>query len=413
MRTESMRIALHGIRANRLRSGLTILGMAIGVGAVIVLVAVGNGSSKAVQDRISSLGTNTLIVMRQGQFGAGGRGQSGAAASRQTSLTMKDVAALRNRTDAPSVAAVAPVVNVSTTGTVDGSTATPGQFVGTSPEYFSIRGYEVGAGSLFTQQDVDTHRKTVVLGQTTMRNLFGEQAQAADVVGREVRFGPATFDVGGVLAPKGSNGLQDQDDVVIAPITAVQDSLSGASGSLSQIAVQATDRESMDAAQAEITAVLLRTHRLTDATSADFQVLNQGTLLQTSDQTSQVFTVLLGTVAAISLLVGGIGVMNIMLVTVTERTREIGLRKAIGAHRSDILTQFLVEAVLLAGLGGVAGVLVGIAGTSFRIVGITPVVSSTSVVVAFGVAAAIGLFFGIYPANRAAGLTPVEALRHE
>jgi putative ABC transport system permease protein len=247
-----------------------------------------------------------------------------------------------------------------------------------------------------------------VLGQAVVGQLFGSQ----DPVGATVQFNGTNFTVIGVTNKKGTNGAQDQDDVVVAPFTTVQDHLTGV-GNLNQILVQAASRGQTTAAQDEITSILLARHRITDPTQADFSVLNQASLLQTSASTNRVFTVLLGAVAAISLLVGGIGVMNIMLVTVTERTREIGIRKAIGARRRDILGQFLIEAVLLCLLGGVLGVAAGLVGSHFRIVGVRPAVAPYSVGLAFGVAVAVGLFFGIYPANRAASLRPIDALRYE
>jgi putative ABC transport system permease protein len=216
----------------------------------------------------------------------------------------------------------------------------------------------------------------------------------------------------GVLKSKGSNGLQDQDDVVIAPITSVMDNITGDNGDVNQVVAQAASRTQTNAASTEITSILNARHQTASGTAA-FQVLSQDSLLSTSQSTNSVFTVLLGAVAAISLLVGGIGVMNIMLVTVTERTREIGIRKAIGAQRMDILGQFLVEAVLLSVLGGLLGVAVGLIGSRFKIVGVQPVVEAYSVLLAFGVALAVGLFFGIYPANRAASLRPIDALRYE
>ncbi len=416
---ESTRIAIQGLSGNLLRSALTMLGILIGVGSVIVLVAVGNGSSVAVQKQIEGLGTNTLVVFRArggfggggggGGFGGGGRATNGTQSS-VSQLTMKDVTALGDKSQAPDLKAIAPVITQgSVTATYSGATYSPGQFVGTTADYLSVRDYTVAQGSAFTSQDVTDRNRVALLGQTVVTNLFG----SADPVGATVQFNGIDYHVIGVLTPKGSNGAQDQDDVVITPITAVQDTLAGANAALSQITIEAKSRGAMTAAADEVTTVLLGTHHITNPTSADFQVLNQATLLSTASSTNSVFTVLLGIVAGISLLVGGIGVMNIMLVTVTERTREIGIRKAIGARRSDILGQFLVEAILLSLLGGIVGVVLGLGVSKFRIVGVTPVVAWYSVALAFGVAVAVGLFFGLYPANRAASLRPIEALRHE
>jgi putative ABC transport system permease protein len=409
---ESFRIAMQGLSANRLRSALTMLGILIGVGAVIVLVAVGNGSSVAVQKQIEGLGTNTLVVSRvRGGFGFGGGGARATNGTQSTvsQLTAKDVSALSDKSQAPDVKLISPVINETVTATYAGATYAPSQFVGTTADYLSIRNYSVAQGAAFTSDDVTNRNRVALLGQTVVTNLFGSQ----NPVGATVQFNGIDFQITGVLAPKGSNGAQDLDDIVIAPITAVQDTLAGANAPLSNITIEANSRSVMSPAADEVTTVLLGTHHITNPTSADFQVLNQATLLSTAGSTNQVFTVLLGAVAAISLLVGGIGVMNIMLVTVTERTREIGIRKAIGARRSDILSQFLVEAVLLTVLGGIIGVLAGLVVSRVKIVGVTPVVAPYSVALAFSVAIAIGLFFGLYPANRAASLRPIEALRHE
>jgi putative ABC transport system permease protein len=410
---DNVRIALQGLLANKMRSSLTMLGILIGVGAVIVLVAVGTGSSAAVQDQLAGLGTNTLTVMTGGGFGGpgGGANRTGTQ-SRRVTLTAKDVKAIEDDATVPDVTAVVPVVTASSvTGTHDGATYSPSQFLGTSADYDEVRNTPVSTGTFITEDDLESRRKVAVLGETVVENLFGA---GADPVGQTVKFGGGTYRIVGVLEAKGSNGFQDQDDIVLAPYTTVQDSLTGASAGYSQLIVQAASTDVTDAAQSEVLGALATTHRI-DATeaSSSFRVLNQASLLETSNESNRVFTVLLGAVAAISLLVGGIGVMNIMLVTVTERTREIGIRKAIGARTSDILGQFLVEAVLVTMLGGVLGVIAGLVGSRFRIVGVTPVVAPYSVFLAFGVAVAIGLFFGIYPANRAASLRPIDALRHE
>ena len=406
--SESLRIAVRGLLANRLRSALTMLGILIGVGAVIVLVAVGTGSSRSVQQRIESLGTNTLTVFR-GNFG---RGQGGRASigtqSRITQLSLGDVTALSDKSAAPDVLSASPVVSPSVTATYQGASYSPGNFIGTNPAYFTARAYAVAEGRFFDQSDYDSHARVVVLGQTVVSQLLGSQG----AVGAVVQLNGSNFTVIGVTGKKGSNGAQDQDDVALAPLTSVQDHLSGV-GNLNQILVEAASRGQTTAAQDEVTAILLARHKITNAAQADFSVLNQQTLLATSTATNRVFTVLLGAVAAISLLVGGIGVMNIMLVTVTERTREIGIRKAIGARKRDILGQFLIEAVLLCVAGGITGVAAGLIGSQFKIVGIHPSVAPYSVPLAFGVAVAVGLFFGIYPANRAASLRPIDALRYE
>jgi putative ABC transport system permease protein len=401
---ETMRIAWSGVTANKLRSGLTILGMTIGVASVIVLIAVGNGSSRAVKSQIQSLGTNVLLVMS-------GRGLGGAraAGSGTVSMTKQDAEALQDPGKAPDVKTASPVVNASSTKLVYNSTSyEPSSFVGTTPSYLTAHSYKVQEGASFTSADVSQHKRVAVIGQTVVRELFAGQS----AVGQSLKVNGSNFEVVGVLASKGSNGATNEDDIVVAPISTVEDSLTGY-GPINSITVEATSESSLNAAEGEVTQIIEERHKITNTSEPGFQVLNQGSLLSTSSSASGVFTTLLGEVAAISLLVGGIGVMNIMLVSVTERTREIGIRKAIGARRSDILAQFLTEAVLVSLIGGLTGVLVGVVGSQFKIAGVQPEIATYSIFLAFGAALASGLFFGTYPAARAAALRPIEALRYE
>ena len=429
--TEVLRVAWQGVTVNKPRSALTTLGILIGVAAVIILVAVGTGSSKAVQDQISGLGSNTLTVAASSTAG-GGRGGGGgpmvfsgggpgavtgddstsqnATQSRTPELTMDDARAIAEADDASAVLGVAPLVGApSVTASYDGASHAVGTFTGTTPAYLLIDNSAVDEGRAFTDEEYTAHRRVALVGRAVAEDLVG--ADVTRLVGKQVAFNGIEFEVVGILAEKGTSGPQDQDDRVIAPATAVQDTLSGY-GPLDSIVVKASSPDTVDLAQSQVERVLDGRHGVTSA-DRDYSVSSASSILDAATSSNRTFTVLLGAVAAISLLVGGIGVMNIMLVTVTERTREIGIRKAVGARRGDLVGQFLVEAVLLSVFGGAMGVLVGLVGSRFTIVGVQPVVAPYSVGLAFGVSVVIGLVFGLYPANRAAALRPIDALRYE
>ena len=395
------RFALAGLAANKLRSALTTLGILIGVGSVILLVAVGNGSSQSVQNAISSLGASSITVLHT-EGSAVGTSSSEAFAEPQN-LTTADAQALAA---AQGVASVSPVVSTSETLS-NGASSTTASLTGTYPSYFPAEDDTLSAGAYFTTQEVDKAQDVVVIGSEAATDLFG----TANPVGKSVLVAGIPFTVVGVLATKGSSGLTSADDTAIAPLTTVQDALTGF-GSLNNIVVLAKSASQVDTVEGEVTSILDLRHHETSA-DADFEVLSASSLLSTASSTAHTFTVLLGAVAAISLLVGGIGITNIMLVTVTERTREIGIRKAIGATPGVILAQFLTEATLLSMIGGALGVLAGIIGTRFQIVGVKPVTVPLSIPLAFGVSALIGLFFGGFPANRAANMRPADALRYE
>jgi putative ABC transport system permease protein len=402
------RFALAGLAANKLRSALTTLGILIGVGSVVLLVAVGNGSSQSVQNAISSLGASAITVLHtEGSAGPAAAPTSAAGSTvfaEPQNLTVADAQALAS---ASGVASVSPVVSTSETLDNGADSDTGVSLTGTYPSYFPAEDDTLSAGAYFTQQEVNTARDVVVLGSEAATDLFG----TVSPVGKSVLVDGIPFTVVGVLASKGTSGLTSADNTAVAPLTTVQDALTGF-GSLDDVVVLAKSATQVDTVEGEITSILDLRHHET-AADADFDVLSASSLLSTASSTAHTFTVLLGAVAAISLLVGGIGITNIMLVTVTERTREIGIRKAIGATPGVILAQFLTEATLLSMIGGALGVLAGVIGTRFTIVGVKPVTVPLSIPLAFGVSAIIGLFFGGFPANRAAHMRPADALRYE
>jgi len=410
---EALRMAANGLLANRLRSSLTMLGILIGVTAVILLVAVGNGASVQINAQIQSLGANVIYVYPSNAKGTAGVSQGFATGQ---SLTQADVDAI-NAQSAPDVVAAIPIAQSGGQITY-GSQNYFAPTTGTTTAFPQVRDYQLAEGSFFTDDDVNSRHRVVVLGQTVVDNLFG----STDPIGQTIKISRQSFRVIGVFASKGGTGFGSQDNVVVAPITTVWAYLTGARGKvISQIVASATSAATVTQAETEITTILLDRHGISDPNQADFQLQSQQDILTQATSIATALTLVLGAIAGISLVVGGIGIMNIMLVTVTERTREIGIRKAIGARRRDILVQFLIEAMVLSGLGGALGIAVGtllaheapsvpaIASSSFP----TPVVSPSSVLLAFFVSVAIGLFFGIYPANRAARLHPIEALRYE
>jgi len=401
---EIMKIAIRALARNKLRSALTMLGIIIGVGAVIAMVGIGNGAQQEVENRIAAMGTNLLYV-QAGSMNVGGA-HLGAGATQ--TLVESDVAAIER--EAPAVASAAPVSST-TTQLVYGNQNWATTVNGTEPQYFDIRDWPMAQGTTFTEDDVRLAANVVVIGETVRQNLFGN----SDPVGQTIRAGNLPFTVVGVLSVKGSSGMGgDQDDGIYVPITTLQKKITGQDW-LRAIMVSAKSQGDSYAAQDQITAILRDRHRIQAGTPDDFSIRNLADIAELADQSAQVMTMLLASIAGVSLIVGGIGIMNIMLVSVTERTKEIGVRVAIGATEEDVQRQFLLESVVLSLLGGAIGILVGV-GSSILITYIlhwTVSVSLLAVGAAVIFSAAIGIGFGYYPARKAARLDPIEALRFE
>ena len=408
--TATMKIALLALRVNKMRSALTMLGIIIGVAAVIIMIAVGNGAQARVEEQIKSLGSNIIMVLNGSTTSSGARGGSGS----QLTITEDDAYAM-NR-EVAEIQAAAPSLRGSgqvVIGNANWSTA----FYGTTPEYLAVREWPIAEGRGFEQAEMNGASKVVLLGQTVAANLFGE----SNPIDQVVRVNKVPLTVIGVLGRKGQNMMgQDQDDILLMPISTARKRVLGssryASGrSVGSIMVKVWDGADMTEAETHMRELMRQRHRLQSGQDDDFYVRNLSEILEAQEASSKVMSLLLAAVASVSLLVGGIGIMNIMLVSVTERTREIGLRMAVGARARDILTQFLVEAVTLSLIGGAIGILLGIGGATAvaDLAGWRTELSGGSIVLAAGFAGAIGIFFGFYPAQKASRLLPIEALRYE
>jgi putative ABC transport system permease protein len=404
---QTLRIALRALRTNKMRSFLTMLGIIIGIAAVIAMMAVGSGASYVISQQIASIGSNIILVIPGSTTSGGLRSGSGGAQS----LTSDDAKAIIN--ECPSVETAAPTVRSSgmvVYGNMNWSTI----IMGASPELFDIREWWTSSGRGITRQDVDGAAKVCLLGQTVADNLFG----STDPLGKIVRIKKIPFTVVGVLERKGQSPQgTDQDDTVFVPLRTAQRNLvrSPFPNTVGALLVKAKSEGLLEQAEEEINSLLNQRHRITGAKEPDFSTRNLSEILAVAEQSSRAMSLLLGTVASISLVVGGIGIMNIMLVSVTERTREIGIRMAIGARKRDILLQFMTEAVLLTMIGGIVGIMLGAGGAMVvsRLLSWPTLISTGSITVAFLFSGAVGIFFGFYPARKAAGLNPIEALRYE
>jgi putative ABC transport system permease protein len=403
----TFRISFRALKVNKMRSSLTMLGIIIGVGAVIAMLAIGTGASRRIAEQISSMGSNLLIILPGATTSGGVRMSAGT----QTTLTMSDGEAIQK--ECPAVQDVAPVLS-GVAQVIYGHQNWSTGITGTTPSMLTIRDWPLAEGRPFTEQDVKSATKVCLLGQTVVDNLFGDM----DPIGQFIRINNVPFTVIGVLAPKGQSPRgQDQDDTIYVPVTTAQKKLFGTSfpGMVRIIMVKAKSTEDLAPAEEQINELLRQRHRIGPKQENDFTVRNLTEIMQAAEQSTKVMTLLLGAIASVSLLVGGIGIMNIMLVSVTERTREIGIRMAIGAKTWDIRLQFIIEALTLSIIGGVAGVIVGISGSEIisMFTGWSTIISPLSIFLAFGFSGAVGIFFGFYPAYKASLLDPIEALRYE
>lgn len=403
----SLRIALRALMVNKMRSALTMLGIIIGVGAVIAMIAVGSGVKKRIAEQIASMGSNLLIVMSGSATSGGLRFGAGTVPT----LTVDDARAIQ--AEVPEVKYVAPNIS-GVAQVVFGNQNWSTIINGTTPEVLDIRQWPLSSGRPFTQQDIDGATKVCLLGKTVVENLFG----GIDSIGQVVRIKKVPFTVIGVLAPKGQTTWgQDQDDVVFVPLTTAQKRLFGMQfpGMVRAITVQAKEPELMKVAEEQITELLRQRHRIQPGQENDFSVRNLTEIMSSQEQSANVMSLLLGAIASISLIVGGIGIMNIMLVSVTERTREIGIRIAVGAKGRDILLQFLIESLVLSLIGGILGIGIGIAGTLIvsSFTQWPTLFSIEAILLAFLFSGSVGVFFGFYPARKASLLNPIEALRYE
>lgn len=404
--TDLLEETYFSLTVNKIRTGLTMLGIVIGIGSVIAMVSIGQGAQGNIEASIQSIGSNLIIVTPGAQRGPGYQISAGRG-SAQT-LTQEDADAIIK--EITLAKAVAPEISRRYQVTAKG-TNTNTSVVGTVASYPNVRNIQVAEGSFITDQNIRSLSRVAVLGPTTRDDLFG---QDAEVIGQTIRINKVDFKIMGITTPKGGSGFGNQDDMIFVPLSTAQRYLAGGTY-VTTISIQAADQNSMADIQQQVTDLLLSRHNISDLALADFSVLNQSDIVATASSITNTLTILLGAIAGISLIVGGIGIMNMMLTTITERTREIGLRKAIGAKKKDISLQFLTESVALTFFGGFIGIIFGwlaaFAVTQFT--GITTQVSLTSVLMAFGVSATIGIVFGYYPAQRAASLNPIEALRYE